>query len=199
MPARKAKGLKPGELVINGKVRCGAQRKNGEYCAQPPVKGEKRCRLHGGTLPQVLIRQREIRAKVAGELQQRGWAPVVDPLAAIADLAGEVLEFKELCRDQINQLETWIGYNDDDEEYARALVMTYERALDRSNKILIDMSRLGLDAAALGAAKARPTKEQAEVLANVIDRVLSVLNLTAVQKDRVPQALEDALIAEGLL
>lgn len=197
--ARKPVGL-PAGSIIDGKLVCGAKLKTADgVCKMPPVKGQKRCRMHGGILDPVIVKQRELRAKIDGELQSRGWEPVTDPLAAIADLAGEVIEFKELCRNQINQLESWVGYNEDDEEYARALVMTYERALDRSGKILIDMSRLGLDAAALQAARERPTREQAQTLANVIDRVLSALNLTAVQKDRVPQAVEDALIAEGLL
>lgn len=196
--ARKPKGL-PAGTVVDGRVICGAQNRRGEPCTQDPIKGQKRCRFHGGVLNPVIIKEREIRAKINGELQSRGWEPVTDPLAALADIAGEILEFKELCRAQINNLEGWVGYNQDEEEFARALVLSYERSLDRSGKILLDMSRLGLDAAALNAARERPTREQAATLANVIDRVLAALNLTSVQKDRVPDAIEAALVAEGLL
>ena len=197
--ARKPIGL-PAGSVVDGKVVCGAKLKTAEgVCHMPPVKGEKRCRMHGGVLNPVKVKERQIVAKVNGELQRRGWDPVTDPLAELADLAGEILEFKELCREQINHLESWVGYNQDEEEFARALVQAYERSLDRSGKILLDMSRLGLDAAALQAARERPTREQAATLANVIDRVLSALNLNSLQKDRVPDAIEAALVAEGLL
>lgn len=196
--ARIAKGLPPG-TVVDGRVICGASRSNGEPCKQWPVRGEKRCRLHGGILDPVVIKKRELVAKINGQMVVRGWEPVLDPLAAIADLAGEVLEFKELCRAQLNELQEWVGYSEEDVEYARALVQTYERSLDRSNKILADMTRLGLDAAALGAAQARPSIEQARSLGNVLDRVFAELNLTQVQKERVPVALRMALEAEGLL
>lgn len=197
---RKPKGLPAGTYNVEGRIRCGALLSDGErYCKQPPVKGQKRCRLHGGILDPVILTKRKLEATVNGQLQSLGWEPVLDPLGTIADLAGEIWQFKELCRAQINDLDTWVGYNEDEEEYARALVMTYERALDRSARILSDMIRIGLDAAALGAAKARPTREQADALGNVLDRVFADLNLTAVQKERVPQALRNALVAEGLL
>lgn len=35
-------------MKIKSYVPCGAKLKSGQPCAKPPVKGEKRCRLHGG-------------------------------------------------------------------------------------------------------------------------------------------------------
>ena len=75
----------------------------------------------------------------------------------------------------------------------------YERALDRANKTLVDMLRLNLDAAAIGAAKARPTLEQAEVLIRVLERVFNGLSLTEGQRVQIPNAVGQALREEGLL
>lgn len=140
-----------------------------------------------------------LEARVATQLQKLGWDPVTDPVAAFADLAGEIWAFKELCREQVNKLDDWTSFNLQDEEFARAAVAVYERALDRSNKTLVDMLRLNLDAAAIGAAKARPTLEQAEVLIRVLERVFNGLSLTEGQRAQIPNAVGQALREEGLL
>lgn len=163
--------------------------------------GDGPCKLHGGSLPVVRAKAKEriLEAEVRGELTQRGWGQVTDPLGAFADLAGEILAFKELCREQINALSVWVGFDKDEMEYARALVVVYERALDRSAKTLVDMLRLGLDAQALRQAKERPTREQAEAFSRILDHLLADLALTDDQRARVPAALAAAISKEGLL
>ena len=84
-------------------------------------------------------------------------------------------------------------------EQARALVTIYERAQERSQKTLGDMLKIGLTAEALGLARERPSREQAEALQRVLDRVFGDLWLTEEQKARIPRALTDALTAEGLI
>ena len=64
---------------------------------------------------------------------------------------------------------------------------------------MVDMLRLNLDAAAIGAAKARPTLEQAEVLIRVLERVFNGLSLTEGQRVQIPNAVGQALREEGLL
>ena len=189
-----------GQKNAKGQVICGAKMKTRDgFCTQYPVKGGSRCRAHGGVMEPIVNKQRQLQAKFNNTLHTYEWQPILDPLGAIADLAGEIWAFKEICCDQIGQLEKWTGYDEKDMEYTRALVMTYERSLDRATKILTEMIRIGLDAAALGAAKARPSREQADVLGNVLDRVFAELNLTVLQKERIPEALRKALLAEDLL
>lgn len=159
------------------------------------------CWTHGGATGQAKAKAKErlLEAEVRGELTQRGWGQVTDPLGAFADLAGEILAFKELCREQINALSVWVGFDKDEMEYARALVVVYERALDRSAKTLVDMLRLGLDAQALKQAKERPTREQAEAFSRILDHLLADLALTDDQRARVPAALAAAISKEGLV
>ena len=173
----------------------------GEQCRKAPLAGQSVCRSHGGASPigKEAGRHRLLEARVATQLQKLGWDPVTDPVAAFADLAGEIWAFKELCREQVNKLDDWTSFNLQDEEFARAAVAVYERALDRANKTLVDMLRLNLDAAAIGAAKARPTLEQAEVLIRVLERVFNGLSLTDGQRAQTPNAVGQALRDEGLL
>lgn len=198
---------KPGAGVSRDRRFCGRPTKQREGTCERPAgwgtdhPGDGPCKLHGGTLPGVRAASRErlLEAQIAGELQRMEFGPITDPLGAYADLAGEVWAFKELCRQQINRLMTWVGFTKDEEEHARALVVIYERALDRASKQLHDMLRLGLDAQALRQAKERPSREQAEAFTRVLDRLLGDLGLSDDQRARVPEALAGALRAEGLL
>lgn len=182
-------------------TNCAAHRRDGLPCTQRALAGQRVCRMHGGKTPGALAKGREnmLVAKVAGQVAELGFEPVTDPLAAYAEHVGEVLAFRDLCRQQLNELTTWVGFNKDEEEFARALVVVYERALDRAGRQLVEMLRIGLDAAALGAAKERPSREQAEALRRVIDELLAGLDLSAAQHAKVPAALAAAIKTEGLL
>ena len=143
-------------------------------------------------------RERQLEARIRGELEKRGWEPVTDPAAAFADLVGEVWAFKELCRAQVAALNSWEHSDMNGGLDVRPLVAVYERALDRAGKQLTDMLRIGLTADALNVARERPSRQQAEALRGVIDRLLAGLDLTADQQARVPSALADAIRQEGL-
>ena len=181
---------------------CGAKTRSGKPCRQYPVQGATRCRMHGGLAPQVqaAARRRVLETRIAGELQRRGWAPITDPVQAYADLAGEAWAFKELLRDKLAELRDWTATNMlTGIPELQALVQVYERALDRAQRILTDMLRIGLTAEALNQARERPAREQAETFARVLDHLLALLALTPAQRQQVPDALAQALTKEGLL
>ena len=138
-------------------------------------------------------------AELRGQLAARGVTSVTDPAAEYARLAGEVIDFRDICREQLDKLNSWTVFNEGIGEQARALVTIYERAQERSQKTLGDMLKIGLTAEALGLARERPSREQAEALQRVLDRVFADLWLTEEQKARIPQALTGALEAEGLI
>lgn len=182
--------------------RCTATNSAGQPCRNRPIRGGTVCSTHGGSAPQVraAAAARRLEARIAGEVQAAGWEPITDPLAAYSDLAGEVWAFKELARAQVNELQSWeltIGSFSGDEgdafyamaEQAKALVQVYERALDRCDRQLSSMLRLGLDAQALRQSRERPTREQAEQLVTVMNRVLDALDLTPEQRGRVPSVI----------
>lgn len=196
--------------------RCGAKTRSGEPCTQWRVNGTNRCKMHGGASPRAVAKHKEmlLQAKVNGELQALGWEPVTDPVARYADLAGEILAFKDLAREQMNALQDWtltIGHfqRDDDDgdsqflamaEQAKAVVMVYERALDRAERVLSRMQSLGITAdllrEALHLELARPTMEQVEKLAAVLNRVMSDRRVSVSGDAR--GVVVDAMRAEGL-
>lgn len=187
--------------------RCGRpKRQGGGECAHEAGwgtdhLGDGPCKLHGGTLANVRqdSRRRLMEAELRGQLAARGVTSVTDPAAEYARLAGEVIDFRDICREQLDKLNSWTVFNEGIGEQARALVTIYERAQDRSQKTLADMLKIGLTAEALGIAAARPSTQQADALKRVLDRVFADLWLTEEQKARIPQALTGALEAEGLI
>jgi len=107
-------------------------------------------------------------------LGREGVAPVTNPLEALADLAGEILATKDIFRDRVAQLqeEAWRYSDDKGGEQLRAELALYERALDRSNRVLADIARMKIDERL-----AAITEQQAQTLTTVITAVLRRLNL----------------------
>ena len=182
--------------------RCKARSKgSGEQCKRSPVAGAEVCLAHGGGARQVKAKaaERLLAARIRGELAKVDIAPITDPAAAYADLAGEQWAFKELASQQLVVLESWGSYSEALGEQVRPAVQVYTQALAATQKVLADMLRIGLSAEALRAAKERPSREQAEALQRVIDGLLGGLDLSAEQRAKVPAALTEAVRREGLL
>lgn len=181
---------------------CGAKTRSGKPCRQHPIRGGTRCRMHGGSTPRALVaaNRRTLEACIQGELAKREIEPITDPVAAYADLVGETWAFKELAREKITELRAWTTVNvitGTDE--ASAILQVYERSLDRAQRSLADMLRIGLTAEHLRQARERPTLDQAKAFQRVLDHILEQLQLTDTQRALVPQALATALTQEGLL
>lgn len=81
------------------------------------------------------------------DLLRRGAAPVDNPLVMLAELAGEILATKNIFRDRLGRLseDAWRHTDARGAEQLRAEVALYERALDRSARILADIARLKID------------------------------------------------------
>lgn len=183
-------------------VICGAKTRSGKPCRQHPIRGGTRCRMHGGSAPRALAKanRRVIEARIQGELEARGWEALADPVAAYADLAGEIWQWKEIARTHIADLQAWATVNIvTGVDEVSALVQIYERALERAQRSLADMLRIGLTAEHLRQARERPTLDQAQTFQRILDHILEQLQLTDAQRALVPQALSAALTQEGLL
>ncbi|MGD7788203.1 HGGxSTG domain-containing protein [Propionibacteriaceae bacterium Y1700] len=167
---------------------CGAKTRSGEPCTQRPLLGGKRCRMHGGKSRGALANnaRRVLEAEVRGVLVERGWSPVLNPIPAMAELAGETVAFKDLAREKLNELTRWDHEDDKGSEQERAMVTVYQRALADAFSMLEKMARLGLDAEALRQAIAseqeRPTREQAAQLAAWLTGMLDAITATPEQR-----------------
>lgn len=183
-------------------ARCKAHTKTGTPCGNWPLEGQRVCRMHGGKTPIALAKAKQaiLTATISGELQEHGWEPVTDPVKHYAMTAGEIIAFKELARQHVNQLATWTTQNlITGSQDAAALIVVYERALDRTAKTLADMIRHGIDREALDTAQRRLDYEQAKPVIRIIQRLIDNLGLMPEQQQRVPDALREALEQEGIL
>ena len=183
------------------RTECGAKTRSDGLCTNPPIRGGIRCRMHGGSAPGALAKaaEREAERKWRGMLKDMGTVNVTNPALELAKLAGQIVGWKELLLSKVDDLESLTTTSVAQGEQAKAVVSLLTAAFAESAKVLTNMTRLGLDAAALGHVMAQPSREQAEVLSRVLDHVLAGLDLTEVQRGQVPAVLSDALAREGLV
>lgn len=191
-------------------------------CGQPPQRNQEVCHLHGGRSPQALVGaasralEDEARMVVATRWQRNGDAPIVDPLAELARLAGEIVAWRDYLRDQTQGLDGILAYWVDREyvgadgevlrseaaEQLRAVVLAYERSQDRSAKVLADMVKLDIagrladireSQAALVVAAVRTGVAMValdpEVRKQILEKVADQLALIATPDIHVPQEL----------
>lgn len=111
----------------------------GKPCRNPPVRGGTVCRMHGGSAPTVKAKAAERTADAGLRNLAAGYdiTPVGDPFTELLTLAGEVLGMKDLARELVADLSAADGPD--------ANLAVYERALDRSAKVLADIARLKID------------------------------------------------------
>lgn len=158
--------------------RCTATAKSSqERCKRTAPPGSTVCRAHGGAAPQVARKaaEREVERQALAQLSRHGYAPVADPLTALAELAGEVLAVKNIFRERLAALseDAWRRTDDHGAEQLRAEVALYERALDRSARVLADIARLRIDERLTAI-----TEEQARTMVAILTAVLERLDLT---------------------
>lgn len=161
-----------------GYVRCNdTSQSTGEPCkrwAGPSgvcVVHDGRAR-RGGT-PRPSERQKAVE-RATKFLQGTGVTRINDPIQAMEDLAAEVVAVKDFFRNQITELRY---ESERTGEQLRAEVLLYERALDRSIKVLDLLAKLGISERRQALAEA-----QAVAIAGTIDNILERLNLTVRQR-----------------
>jgi hypothetical protein len=176
-------------------MRCKATAKStGERCARSAIKGGAVCRAHGGGSSRVkaAAARRTVEARAARAVQAEADAvlahhadrPVENPLDGLARLATEVTAFKDALAARVNALER-IRFEDmKGTEQLRAEVTLYERALDRTAKLLETMVRLDFEKRMVALSEA-----QAGLVEQVIRGVLQDLDLSSEQAEKVPEVV----------
>lgn len=122
--------------------RCRATSKqSGERCRKWAIPGGRVCVMHGGKAAQVRQRAAErvvakrVRAEAEAVLAHEGMVRVEDPLETLGLIASEALAMKDAIAARVNSLGE-IRYEGQGAEQLRAEVALYERAIDRSVRIL---------------------------------------------------------------
>ncbi len=162
-------------------ARCVARRSNGEPCGRWPTRGATVCAKHGAGAPHVkaAAAERRLEQQARQALAQLGVEPVDDPLTALAQLAGEVVQWKDALAARVNALrEIRYEAHGAGTEQLRAEVALFERAMDRCVQVLAVMAKLNLDERL-----ARISELQAAAVVAALDAGLTHL-ATAVQIPR---------------
>lgn len=184
--------------------QCGAKAKStGKQCARYSIEGGTVCRAHGGASKQAKskARRRQVEAKAAAEvaasadavLAHRANHALENPLDGLARLATEVTAFKDALAGRVNAL-TSIRYEDaKSAEQLRSEVVLYERALDRTARLLETMVKLDFEKRMLALNEA-----QMDIMGRAIDLILEGLELTTEQRELVPHVVPRAFeVLEG--
>lgn len=125
---------------MDDQPRCKAKAKlTGERCRNRPMLGQTVCRLHGGSTQRARHAgaRRVAQAEAAKQLERLGTrGPLEDPVAELLTALRELVDLKDLLRQQLKEAE--------DADDAR--VDAYARALERVQRALTDAARLDLEA-----------------------------------------------------
>lgn len=116
--------------------------------------------------------------------------PIADPLHQLQLLAAEVLRIKDIFADKVERLIDWTTEDISEKEEVRAVILAYERALDRCDHVLHGMARLDIDARL-----ARVSEVQAAMLIRVVEAVLDSRELGL---DREARILGRTILAQEL-
>jgi hypothetical protein len=110
-----------------------------------PIDGSDKCRHHAGRKAEVIkaefVADREAR-RLLGQL---GVSAVDNPLEALRDQAAEILAWQSVCKAMLGGLDQVRYKAAGSGEQLRAEVGMWERALDRSAKVLEALVRLGIE------------------------------------------------------
>lgn len=170
--------------------RCSARTSAGEPCRRYAMAGATVCPTHGGRAPQVrkAAHQRLAESRALRVLDREGVEPVTDPVDALARLAAEAVGLKDLLGQRVAELsdDGWVSRTKLGAEQASAWLSAYERAVERTGKLLVDLARLGLDERAV-----RLSEAQGRMIAQVLSAALDACGLS--DRADVRAALADQL------
>lgn len=134
--------------------RCHARSKQtGNRCGQRAMLGQRVCYAHGGRNPKAKaaaarrLEAERVGAEVAQVLEHETPAPVTEPLAVLAELAGEAVALKSALSVRVAELGDGIRYtaSGTGTEQLRAEVALYERAMDRAGRFLDLLAKSGFE------------------------------------------------------
>jgi hypothetical protein len=185
---------------LGGRQCTARSKRTGQRCKRAPIIGGTTCWLHGGAAPQVQRRAAERVAEARALATFEHYSPnerspePVDVLAELAVLVREVTGFKNFAADRLRAL-TADDWRVSDAGIA-AEVALFERAADRAGRLLVDVSRLGIEDLERRASSQRALLERsrAERIVAGFDDALALLGLTDEQWERVPSLLGSLLL-----
>ena len=183
---------------------CDAKKKQSEGTCHRPAGwgtdhlGVGRCKLHGGASPNgnkaAEVERAEIEVRAAERALRsltplnEAATPIDNPLAALAELAGEAIRWKNIAAAFTSTLRDirYQATSTDEEgnvkgmtEQIRGEVIVFERALARCESILVAIARLNIDERMV-----RIDEQLADRLMSAFDAGMDVLKVSDVDRER---------------
>ena len=176
--------------VLPTERRCTATNRAGTQCGKYAIKGGTVCTAHGGRTPNVQRRAQqnlalqEAEANATATLAHIGLRPITDPIVELSKVAGEILAFKDALAQRVNALQD-PAYSLLGQERLRAEVELYERAMDRTVRVLDALGKHDLETR-----RVQVEEQTAAMFSFIIHGVLSDLNLDDAQQARSMATVE---------
>jgi hypothetical protein len=185
---------------ITGFRRCRMRFGGTDACHFAATKGTEppRCKNHGantGSYQSKLAAERVVEGNIADRLvviladhgeKLMAPDPIGNPLAELLELAAEIKAFKEIMRVitayLVQRQEMRHGHRVG--EQLRAEVLLYERAQERLAKILVDISKLGIEARL-----AQIEENQAAMIERALNAALTASGLGLIEQQEARQVL----------
>lgn len=175
--------------------RCTAMSRNtGERCGQWAMKGQTKCRYHGGKSPNALrkVKERQVEKKILTELERtkltgKATQGSTDPLGELQKLTAELVHMKDQLTQRVNDLgDNMASYTAEGAETVKVEIDIYLKVIDKLTKTLdialkhdIEGKKLSLETA------------KAELVAACLTRVLTALDLPKATTDRAKTLLAE--------
>lgn len=180
--------------------RCTALSRNtGERCGQWAMKGQSKCRYHGGKSPNALrkVKERQVEKKILTELERtkltgKATQGSTDPLGELQKLTAELVHMKDQLTQRVNDLGDKLAHVSDfnDSETVKVEIDIYLKVIDKLTKTLdialkhdIEGKKLSLETA------------KAELVAAALYRTLSGIGATREQIEHAKNLLHKELTA----
>ena len=146
--------------------------------------------MHGGSAPQARaaaaarLRVQKIEADANADLAHIGLEPVDDPLGELSRLAGASSALMEALGKRVNALQELSEYDAKNSPTIRAEVQMYERAMDRTHRLLDSLVKHGY-----AERQIQIQESEAMLVAGVLRRVIAALGLTSDQQKQAQSLL----------
>lgn len=152
--------------------RCVGHKDDGAPCRRWPTRGTSVCRSHGAGAPQVIAagaaRVEELRQRTV--LAKYDPTPVDDPLTALAELAGKARAWLDNAEHHVGKLEEMDTWSESAGEQVKAIITVFERSMETTRKVLVDMAKLDLEnrIAAVLTSRAESVKQLVDLLVEFV-------------------------------
>jgi len=171
---------------------CKGTNRAGNRCGLRPIPGGTVCKWHGGGAPQVKaaaaqrLATQKIEASATAELAHLGITAVEDPLAELGKLANASTAMMKALGARVNNLKDLEHYGAEYSPVLKAEVALYERAMDRTHRLLDSLVKHGYAERQVSIAES-----EALLVAGVIRRVVAGLGLTPAQQTQAQELLAE--------